>query len=156
MRKESGFTVFELMVVIGIIVVMASIAVPGFIGWLPNHRLTSAGDELLSTLQIAKMRAVRENEIVAVTFDFANESYHAFVDNSGDGIWNGAERTVKTGQMPPDIDLQDWDLGALVMFSRRGFPTSDGTNPLSGNVRVSNGSRTRTINLTLAGSLSIQ
>jgi prepilin-type N-terminal cleavage/methylation domain-containing protein len=151
MRKESGLTLFELMVVIGIMAVMASIAVPGVIGWLPGYRLRSGADELLSTLQLAKMRAVRENDIVTVSFDFANESYNAFVDNSGDGIQDAGERTVKTGQMPPNIDLQDTGLGALVMFDRRGYPS------ISGNVvRVTNGSATRTVNLTLAGSVSIQ
>jgi prepilin-type N-terminal cleavage/methylation domain-containing protein len=156
MRRESGLTLFELMVVIGIMAVMASIAVPGVIGWLPGYRMRSGADELRTTLQLAKMRAVRENAIVAVTFNFTNDSYVAFVDNSGDGIQNGIERTVKTGRMPQGIDLQDSGLGALVMFDRRGFPTTDGVNPLSGNVVVSNGSGTQTINLTLAGSASIQ
>jgi type II secretion system protein H len=156
MHRQSGLTLFELMVVIGIMAVMASIAVPGVIGWLPGYRLRSGADELRTTLQLARMRAVRENAIVAVVFNFANDSYVAFVDNSGDGIQNGAERTVKSGEMPQGIDLQDSGLGALVMFDRRGFPTADGVNPLSGNVAVSNGSGAQTINLTLAGSASIQ
>mgnify|MGYP001828181416 CR=1 FL=1 len=38
MRNESGFTLFELMVVLGIMAILASVAVPGFLGWLPSHR----------------------------------------------------------------------------------------------------------------------
>jgi prepilin-type N-terminal cleavage/methylation domain-containing protein len=156
MHRQSGLTLFELMVVIGIMAVMASIAVPGVIGWLPGYHMRSGTDDLRTTLQLARMRAVRENAIVAVAFDFGNNSYAAFVDNSGDGIQNGTERTVKTGRLSQGIDLQDGGLGALVMFDRRGFPTTDGVNPLSGNLTVTNGSGTQTINLTLAGSISIQ
>ena len=156
MRNESGFTLFELMVVVGIMAILASVAVPGFLGWLPKYRMRSAADEVLSTLQQAKLRAVRENNIVRVTFDFANDSYLAFVDNgAGANADNGTreadEATVKNGQMPAGIDLQDLTLGPMVRFTRRGFPTA-----ASGNIVVSNGTISRTINLTLGGSSSIQ
>ncbi len=91
MRNESGLTLFELMVVVGIMAILASVAVPGFLGWLPKYRMRSAADEVLSTLQHAKLRAVRENDVVSVTFNIANESYLAFLDNgagadAGNGI----------------------------------------------------------------------
>jgi prepilin-type N-terminal cleavage/methylation domain-containing protein len=38
MRKESGFTIMELMVTIAIILIMASIVVPTFLSWLPRQR----------------------------------------------------------------------------------------------------------------------
>ena len=75
MRNDSGFTIFELAVVIAIMAILASIAVPSLIGWLPNYRMSSASDELLSALWLAQRRAVRENADVAVDFDFANNSY---------------------------------------------------------------------------------
>ena len=68
MRNDSGFTLFELMVVVGIMAILASVAIPGFLGWLPKYRMRSAADDVLSTLQQAKLRAVRENANVSVTF----------------------------------------------------------------------------------------
>ena len=161
MRNESGFTLFELMVVVGIMAILASVAVPGFLGWLPKYRMRSAADDVLSTLQNAKLRAVRENSVVRVNFDFANDRYLTFLDNgaganAGNGTQEADEATIKNGQMPAGIDLQDAmiaplvPLGPVVQFDRRGFPDA------SGNIVVSNGTISRTINLTLGGSASIQ
>jgi len=162
MRNDSGITFFELMVVVGIISILAGLAIPGFFNWLPQYRMRSAADDVLSTLQYAKLRAVRENDIVSVTFDTANDGYLVFLDNgaggnAGNGSQEAGEATVKGGRMPAGIDLQstgfplDPVLGQpVVQFTRRGFPVT------SGNIVVANGTATRTINLTLGGSLSIQ
>jgi type II secretory pathway pseudopilin PulG len=146
-------TIIELMVVIGILAILAGIAIPGFIGWLPNYRLRSASDDVQSTLQNAKLRAIRENAIVRVNFDFGNDTYVAFIDNGANadnGIQEADEVMIKNGQMPAGIDLQDSGLGGAVRFTRRGFPD------VSGDITIDNGNRTQTVNLTLGGSSSIQ
>ena len=153
MRNNSGMTIIELMVVIGILAILAGIAIPGFIGWLPNYRLRSASDDVQSTLQNAKLRAIRENAIVRVNFDFGNDTYVAFIDNGANadnGIQEADEVMIKNGQMPAGIDLQDSGLGGAVRFTRRGFPD------VSGDITIDNGNRTQTVNLTLGGSSSIQ
>ncbi len=156
MRNDSGITFFELMVVVAIMSILASMAIPGFLSWLLKYRMRSAADEVLSTLQHAKLRAIRENDIVSVAFDTANDSYLSFLDNgaganAGNGIQDAGEVTVKNGQMPAGIDLQSSDfVGDVVQFNRRGFPD------FGGNIVIANGTGTRTINLTLGGSSSIQ
>ena len=159
MRNESGVTFYELVVVIGIIALLSSMAIPGFLSWLPKYRMSSAADEVLSTLQHAKLRAIRENDIVSVWFNTANDSYTAFLDNGvrripPAGLPNGGHATVKNGQKPGGLDLQNTDFvdfgGDRVQFNRRGFPVA------GGNIVVANGAGTRTINLTLGGSSRIQ
>ena len=156
MRNNSGMTIIELMVVIGILAILAGIAIPGFIGWLPNYRLRSASYEVQSTLQNAKLRAIRENAIVRVNFDFGNDTYVAFIDNGANadnGTQEADEVMIKNGQMPAGIDLKNPavnPLGGAVRFTRRGFPD------VSGNIEITNGTRTQIVNLTLGGSSSIQ
>ena len=153
MNKKAGFTLTELMVVIAILALLAAFGIPNFMAWLPKHKLNSAADELVSTLQLSKLRAIREHTNVAVTFDFVNNTYLAFLDNGanpGNGIREADEIIIKTGRMPAGIDLQNTGLGALVQFNRRGFPD------VSGNIAVSHTSGARVINLTLAGSVNIQ
>jgi type II secretory pathway pseudopilin PulG len=164
MRNESGITFFELMTVLAVLAIMASIAVPGFINWLPRYRMRAAADELLSTMWMAQKRAVTENANVAVAFDFAGEAYLAFIDNGAspdDGIRQADETLIKNGQMPAGIDLQRGGsdpLATVFHFNRRGFPqdlSAAPPAPCGGNVTVTNGAIERTINLTLAGSASM-
>jgi type IV fimbrial biogenesis protein FimT len=153
MRNDSGFTIFELAVVIAIIAILASIAVPSVMGWLPNYRLSSASDELLSTLWLAQRRAVRENADVAVDFNFANDSYVVCVDTSNNANCDAGEQIVKSVQMPGGIDLVDGGLGNF-QFDRRGFPTIG----VAGNilVRIRNSTTDQKIQMTLAGSCYIE
>ena len=155
MRNNSGFTIFELAVVIAIMAIVASIAVPSLIGWLPNYRMTSASDELLSTLWLAQRRAVRENADVAVDFDFANNSYVVCVDTSDNANCDAGEEIVKSVQMPGGIDLVNDGLGNF-QFDRRGFPTDTANNSVSGSISVHNSTASQTISMTLAGSCTIQ
>ena len=69
MRNNSGFTAVELLVVIALIAILAAIAVPNFIGWLPNYRLRAATHDLYSNFQKAKLTAVKRNTNTAVRFD---------------------------------------------------------------------------------------
>lgn len=156
MRNESGVTFYELVVVVGIMALLSSMAIPGFLSWLPKYKMSSAADEVLSTLQHAKLRAIRENDFVSVTFNTANDSYTAFLDNgagggiAGNGQQDGVEVTVKNGQMPEGIGLLSTSFvdfgGDVVRFNSRGFPFA------GGNIVVANGAGTRTISLTLGGS----
>jgi Tfp pilus assembly protein FimT len=61
MRKRSGFTLMQLVLVMVLLAIMAAAGVPNFLSWLPKYRLKSAARDLYSNLQLAKMSAVRAN-----------------------------------------------------------------------------------------------
>ena len=155
MQKDSGLTIFELMTVVAIIAILGGIASPSFMEWLPKYRMRSATDELLSVMWLSQKSATRQNTDVALDFDFINDSYVACIVSSDNGTCDPGEEIIKSGQMHPAIDLQNVDLGNF-QFDRRGFPTDTANNPVSGNLTIASESQTRTINLTLAGSLSVQ
>ena len=60
MKKNSGFTLMEVMVTIGIIAIVSAIAIPNYISWLPKHRMSGATRDIYSAMQYARMRAVKE------------------------------------------------------------------------------------------------
>jgi len=91
MRKDTGFTIVELLVVIALIALITAIAVPNFISWLPNYRLRSASQDLLSNFQKAKLAAVKSNVNVAVCFKGDNSGYVAFVDTNVNYANDGEE-----------------------------------------------------------------
>ena len=56
----AGYTLVELLVVIVIIGVVAAISFPSFQAMTNGNRLTSGTNELVATLQMARMEAIRE------------------------------------------------------------------------------------------------
>ncbi|MFZ5572719.1 MAG: prepilin-type N-terminal cleavage/methylation domain-containing protein [Thermodesulfobacteriota bacterium] len=67
-RSQLGFTLAELMTVISIIALAATIASPIYFSWLPRYRLRHAALELFANYQRARMLAIRNGSEVAVVF----------------------------------------------------------------------------------------
>ena len=88
MKQESGFTLVELMIVVGLAAVLMAIAIPGILGWLPNYHLKGAANDLFSNLQWAKLNAIKANKNWAVVFDTANGQYHICSDSGPDNVWS--------------------------------------------------------------------
>jgi len=144
MRTDSGFTLTEMMVTIAIIAILASLAIPNFINWLPNYRLQSGAEEIQSALQLARITAIKENAIATVTFNTANETYRASVGG----------QTIRRGQMPAGIDLNSavFGGGTFVEFDSQGTAI----NNTDGSAQVRNKSgKAKTITVYITGNSRI-
>jgi type IV fimbrial biogenesis protein FimT len=150
MRKNTGFSLLELMVVIGIIAILSTIAVPGIIGWLPKHRVGSAARDVKSTLEFARSNAIRRNTEVRVDFDWNNDNLTVVeVLEISPGTF--VDTILRTRQLPDDVDLQANGLVSPVTFNGHGFTTQGGAvvvvntsdNTLSRNITLSVGGNTR-------------
>jgi prepilin-type N-terminal cleavage/methylation domain-containing protein len=92
-RFKAGFTKLELLVTMSIMAISASLAVPGFVSWLPNYRLKGAVRDLYSNLVFAKSGAIRDRGEWAVKFDAAGNSYQV-VSGGLDGIYSTTDDNV--------------------------------------------------------------
>ena len=152
-RNNSGFSLGELITVIGIISVLAVIAVPNMIGWRSGSQLRGAVENLRGDLQMAKLKAVQENSPVAVLFTASG--YEIFTDNgANEGALDAGERRLRTRQLPPGVSIDLFAttfFGDYARFNNRGLPDS------AGDVVVdSSGGDGRTIRLNRVGRVSIE
>jgi type IV fimbrial biogenesis protein FimT len=127
MHRDSGFTLLELMTIIGIIAVLCSIAIPNYISWLPKYRLGSAARDLLSAMQYGRLTAVKNNADVQVKFYPDQDNYRVFADYDGDRNQDADEPTIRSGQMPKGVSLKDTNFaGNAFYFDGRGLASGSG------------------------------
>ncbi len=60
MFQSKGFTIIELMIVVIIVAILASMAVPGFQSMIERRRLIGAAEAVYSDLQFAKSEALKK------------------------------------------------------------------------------------------------
>jgi len=66
--SQCGFTLLEVMVVIMIVGVMATIAIPAFSSWRAKQAVRSATQTLLAQLKQARVLALSENRSISIEF----------------------------------------------------------------------------------------
>ncbi|WP_269619496.1 GspH/FimT family pseudopilin [Zhongshania sp. BJYM1] len=65
--QQRGYTLLELMVTLGIVSILAAVAVPSFNDVIRTQRLRSVASDLNATFQLARSEAVKRNTDVTVT-----------------------------------------------------------------------------------------
>jgi len=131
MRNARAFTILELMVAMAILAILAAIAVPNYIGWLPKRHLRSSAIDVQAAIQLAKMTAIRENTNVSLKFDTASDNYQAFIDSDADGTPDAG--IFRSKEMSPGIDLTGTGFASdTITFNSRGLANA------AGNINLSN------------------
>jgi len=112
-KRESGFTLIEMMIVIAVLAIMAAIAIPNFMSLLPGMRLNGAARQVMGDLMAARMKAVKLNKKTKVFFD--NDHQYRIcddADNSGkvdDGEGDDVGRSIQDNYPDVTIDKGDYN-----------------------------------------------
>ena len=94
-KRQSGFSMIEILVVMGIGMILIAMAVPLVSTTLNMYRLRGAGGDYANLLQTARMRAVSNDRYYPVyalpgTKAASLNSFNAFVDMNGTGVYANA------------------------------------------------------------------
>jgi len=155
---NTGFSLYELMVVVAIIAIISTIAVPNFLGSRLETKLKGAVHNLKADLNAAKMMAVRDNARVVVKFN-AN-GYRIFVDNgsgahAGNRSLDEDERRIRDRRLPAGVSIDlagtDFNGSDFTCFDERGLPDETGSVVLA-----ACGQDQQVISLNRLGRLKIQ
>ena len=159
-RNHSGFSAFELACALAIMAVIAAFVMPQYLKWLRAYRLRGATTNLVADLEMAKVRAIRENAFVAVHFE--TDGYTIFVDNgegagiSGDSERNGSEQILRNRDLPAGVSI---NMGALTFadnrtrFNARGIPPDVVAKE---EIRLTNTIRSKLITMNRLGYMNVQ
>lgn len=85
-RKNSGFTVIELMVVLVVVGVLVGLAAPNFREWVSNNKSVAVREDLLATLMYARAEAVKLSKPVSVCQSSNGTSCDASAGNWRQGM----------------------------------------------------------------------
>lgn len=86
MTRFKGFTLVELMVVVALFAIAATIAMPGFQSMIQNNRLTTTTNTLLAGLQLARNEAVTTRSSITVCGANAAQNDCASSTNWSNGL----------------------------------------------------------------------
>ena len=105
--RAGGFTLIELMVAVSVMAIVLAFAIPGFQSVVNSNRLAGAANEMVASLQTARMEAIRRSRrVVMCTSANANAGTNAtcatanidgwitFLDANTDGDFDKAGDTL--------------------------------------------------------------
>ena len=172
MKRQTGITLTELMVVLAIVAILLTIGVPSYRSVTNSYRMSAEVNGLLGDLQYARSEAIREGQTVTTCVSTNTTActggtgwaggWIVFSDPNGNGTVDAGETVLRvqspfTGRIPDTFNASN-NVTAIT-YNREGFPrTAAGflTTTITLQDSTANGAWTRCLVIAPATPLSTQ
>lgn len=159
-RSEQGFTLVEILIVVGLIGITAAISVPVFVESSARNRLWTASEQIGGTIRQARLKAISQNTSYRVAFDCPVAGSVRSLIMTGDALVDDAEdrcsQTLEGDsgalEMPMSVTYDPGDATAMQVSGRGVFTATGAAIPLT--ISVQYGSSTRTLTVSATGQIT--
>lgn len=139
MRRDSGFTLIELMIAIALVAILLATAVPALDDFTNDARQTGAINDFISAIHIARNTAITTNSRVTMCASASGTNceltawesgWIVFGDLNSNGSVDVGETVVSASSATEGLNIQSGEFPAALMYRPNGRAM---TNALTGN-----------------------
>ena len=135
MKKNSGFTLLELIITVALISIVTTFAIPSITTFTKNDRLTTNINTLVGHLGLARSESIKRSQQVSVCASTDNSScggnwedgWLVYADTNNDGSLNGTDEILRVQQALEGANTITTAIGNQVTYDNRGFATVTGS-----------------------------
>lgn len=136
-RKNTGFTIIELMVVVVMVSILGMLALPAMNSFIMNGRIRSVADNLAGTLNLARTEAVTDRQTARICIrarsvddsdngctgsDWA-KGWIAWEDADGDGSVDAGEKILRKVPLPKNAGSLEQNVTVALTDPASGYAT---------------------------------
>ena len=143
-----GFSMIELMLVLGIILIVSAMAFPVVRSSMANYQLHASASSVTTAIQSARYQAISQGYPFQILFDKNAGTYQFKSDQDGDGVFDNVQGPIPFGNISNTLGAN-----ATLQFSPGGSvkPIPPGTITLV----VTGSGRTGTITVSNYGNVNV-
>lgn len=157
MRSPQGFTMFELLVAMALITILAGIGIPTLMSANQRNQVWSASELIGSQIRQARLKAISRNKSFRVRFNCPEDNQFRLLEVTGNATIDNATDRCSTYQtydsgvmaMPANVTFGEPD---TLTVNSRGVFTSTGAIPAV--ITVSYGDSSRTLTMSATGKIT--
>jgi type IV fimbrial biogenesis protein FimT len=131
MKKNSGFTLLELLITLALIAIVTAIAVPSMTTFTQNDRLTTNINKLIGHLAYARSEAVKSSQQIAIcvsndgatcTGGAWRDGWIVYIDADSDNSFTAGEVILRAQQaLETNNTVTATGIGSQIIYDGRGF-----------------------------------